>query len=86
MASLSNTAEKTISNTADKAKSAINAGLANVDSNTIDQLNHFRDEAMDKAAAYYEQSERYIRKNPFYFIGGAAVLGCLAGLLLSRKN
>lgn len=89
MATLSNTANaagNAINSTAEKAKSALNSGLANIDENTIDQLAHFKDEAMDRAAAYYEKSEKYVRQNPFYFIGGAVVVGYLAGMLLTRKH
>lgn len=89
MATLSNTANSAgnaINSTVDKAKAGINSGLASMDSNTMDQLAHYKDEAMDKAAAFYEQSEKYIRQNPFYFIGGAVLLGLGVGMLLSRRN
>lgn len=89
MANLSNganTAGNTMNSTIDKAKSALNSGLSNIDSNKIDQLSHLKDEAVDKASVFYEQSEKYIRQNPFYFIGGAVVLGCLAGMMFSRKQ
>lgn len=74
MATLNNA----VDTTTDKAKSAMNTGPANMDS--------LRDEAMDKAAVLYEQSEKYVRQNPFYFIGGAALLGYIVGALVSRKH
>jgi ElaB/YqjD/DUF883 family membrane-anchored ribosome-binding protein len=87
MATLSpSDATRTASNYADKAKSAINSSLASFDQSTVDQIVHLKDETMDRAADMYNQSQKYVRKNPFYFIGGAAILGCVAGLLLSRKN
>lgn len=89
MANLSNsanTAGNSMNSTIDKAKAAVNSGLSNIDPNKMDQLNHLKDEAMDKASVFYEQSEKYIRQNPFYFIGGAVVVGYLAGMMLSRKQ
>jgi ElaB/YqjD/DUF883 family membrane-anchored ribosome-binding protein len=89
MANLSNNVNSvgnSLNSTVDKAKSALNSGLANIDPATVNQLNHFKDEALDKAAVFYEQSEKYVRRNPFYFIGGAAILGCLAGMLVSRRD
>ena len=80
-----NTAGNTMNSTVDKAKSALNSGLANIDPQTVDQLNHLKDEAMDRAAVFYEQTERVVRQNPFYFIGGAALLGYLLGSMISRK-
>lgn len=41
---------------------------------------------MDKAAVLYDQSQRVVRENPFYFIGGAAVLGYVLGMMLSRRQ
>ena len=82
-----NAAGNTVNSTVDKAKSAINSGLSKIDSaDAMEQINHFKDEAIDKAGVFYEQSEKYIRQNPFYFIGGAAVLGYVAGMLLSRRD
>ncbi len=88
MATLSNTTSSAgnfQSTSSEKGKSAINTGLISLSPETVQQLSHLKDEAMDKAAVYYEQSEKYVRKNPFYFIGGAVVLGYLAGTLLTRK-
>ncbi len=76
---------QTISSAAEKAKSAITSGLANLDP-AVHQLSHFKDEAMDKAAVYFERSEKIVRENPFYFIGGAVLVGYLAGYMISRKH
>ena len=90
MANLNNSSISTSGNsmnsTVDKAKAAVNSGLASIDPNTVDQLNHLKDEAMDRAAVFYEQTEKVVRQNPFYFIGGAAVLGYLVGSMISRKH
>jgi len=86
MATLSNTtssAANSANSTVDKAKSAINAGLSSMD---MQQLEHLKDEAMDKASQYYEASTKYVRENPFYFMGGAALAGGVIGYLLARKK
>ena len=66
---------------------SLTSSLANaVDPRTMDRLNHFKDEAWDKASVYFDQSKTYIRSNPFYFIGGAALLGYLIGSMVGKSR
>lgn len=75
-----------ISSAIEKTKSAVSSGLAGLDQHRLDQINHLKDEALDRASVFYERSEQVVRRNPFYFIGGAALLGYVAGMLMSRKG
>ena len=57
-----------------------------VDPRTMDRLNHLKDEAWDKASVYFDQSKSYVRSNPFYFIGGAALLGYFLGSMMGKSR
>lgn len=77
--------------TAASSVSSGQGGLASsladaIDPKTIDRLNHFKDEAWDKASVYFDQSKSYVRSNPFYFIGGAALLGYVLGSMISKNR
>jgi ElaB/YqjD/DUF883 family membrane-anchored ribosome-binding protein len=50
------------------------------------RFSEVRNEAWGRTKQYLEDSNQYIRKNPFYFIGGAALMGYALGAFLARSK
>ena len=54
------------------------------DQSIFDSLNP--DQIKETASAFADQAAKFIKKHPFESVGGALLVGLLAGLLINRKK
>lgn len=67
-----------------KAEELRNRGLHLLDS-ALDQVHDLQAATFEKGKEIVEDTDGYVRANPWQAVGIAAVVGLLAGMLIARK-
>lgn len=83
--SLLSDAEKLLGNSAEAADDKVKE-LRDRLRAALEDGRHRFDHAREVAREQIDHCDTYVRENPYYAIGAAAVIGALAGLVIGRRN